>query len=41
MGFKNHTKYGGRRWQHIPEDVPGSSSSLSGFSQVEWRQFPV
>src|SRR5215468_8298570 len=29
MGFKNHIRHGGRRWQHTAKDIPGSSSSLS------------
>jgi len=42
MGFKNQIQtYGGRRWQHIAEDVPGSSSSLSGLAQAELSRFPV
>jgi len=41
MGFKNQIRHGGRRWQHNAEDVPGSSSSLSGLAQVEWSRFPV
>ena len=26
---------------HIAEDVPGSSSSLSGLAQAEWSRFPI
>ena len=40
MSFKNNIRHGGRRWQHIAEDVPGISS-LSGLFQAEWRRFPV
>jgi len=42
MGFKNQIRHiAAVVGNNIAEDVPGSSSSLSGLAQAEWSRFPV